>query len=169
MFFQACAADLGSGKLVVLDPLYPKTSKTVAIIGGGPAGLAAARELALYGHAPTVFEKHPTPGGMMNPEFRLPRDVIEKEIERIRGLGVEIRCNSGTLAPNILDLPGKDLAGIKHGLDFLLEANETGESDSGDQVIVIGGGFTAMDCARARFVWDRKRAFIIVARAKRCR
>jgi formate dehydrogenase major subunit len=172
-FSKRAAADLGSGKLVVLDPLYPKTGKTVAIIGGGPAGLAAARELALYGHTPTVFEKHSTPGGMMNqgiPEFRLPRDIIEKEIEQIRRLGVEIRCNqnvgvdttieklmksydaviiaAGTLAPNILDLPGKDLAGIEHGLEFLLEANETGKSEIGERVIVIGGGFTAMDCAR---------------------
>jgi formate dehydrogenase major subunit len=172
-FSKRAAADLGSGGLVILDPLYPKTGKTVAIIGGGPAGLAAARELALYGHAPTVFEKHSTPGGMMNqgiPEFRLPRDVIDKEIEQIRRLGVKILCNqdvgvdttieklmksydaviiaAGTLDPNILDLPGKDLGGIKHGLDFLLEANETGKSDIGERVIVIGGGFTAMDCAR---------------------
>jgi NADPH-dependent glutamate synthase beta subunit-like oxidoreductase/ferredoxin len=172
-FSKRAAADLGSGKLVVLDPLYPETGKTVAVIGGGPAGLAAARELALYGHKATVFEKHSSPGGMMNqgiPEFRLPRDVIDKEIEQIRRLGVEIRCNqsigkditveellashdavviaAGTLDPNILDLPGKDLSGIRHGLDFLLEANETGESAIGRRVIVVGGGFTAMDCAR---------------------
>ena len=172
-FSKRAAADLGSGELVILDPLFPKTGKTVAIVGGGPAGLAAARELALYGHAPTVFEKHTTPGGMMNqgiPEFRLPRETIEKEIEQIRRLGVEIRCNqnigvdatieqlmksydaviiaAGTLAPNILELPGKDLAGIKHGLDFLLEANETGRADIGARAIVVGGGFTAMDCAR---------------------
>lgn len=172
-FSKRAAADLGSGKLVVLNSLYPKTGKTIAIIGAGPAGLAAARELALYGHTATVFEKHSSPGGMMNqgiPEFRLPRDVIDKEIEQIRQLGVEIRCNqnvgtdvtvekllksydaviiaAGTLAPNILDLPGKDLAGIHHGLDFLLEANETGKSEIGDRVIVVGGGFTAMDCAR---------------------
>jgi glutamate synthase (NADPH/NADH) small chain len=172
-FSKRAAADLGSGKLVVLNPLYPKTGKTIAVIGGGPAGLAVARELALYGHSPTVFEKHSIPGGMMNqgiPEFRLPRNIIDNEIEQIRQLGVEILCNqnigvdttieellksydaviiaAGTLDPNILDLPGKDLGGIRHGLDFLLEANETGKSDIGERVIVIGGGFTAMDCAR---------------------
>jgi NADPH-dependent glutamate synthase beta subunit-like oxidoreductase/ferredoxin len=172
-FSKRAAADLGGGKIVVLEPLYPETGKTVAVIGGGPAGLAAARELALYGHRATVFEKHTSPGGMMNqgiPEFRLPRNVIDKEIEQIRRLGVEIRCNqnigaditvsellgdydavviaAGTLAPNILDLPGRDMRGIRHGLDFLLEANETGRSDLGQRVIVVGGGFTAMDCAR---------------------
>lgn len=172
-FSKRAAADFGGTKLVVLEPLYPETGKTVAIVGAGPAGLATARELALFGHKPTVFEKHHIPGGMMNqgiPEFRLPRDIIEKEIEQITRLGVEIRCNqtigedmtiealmqeydavviaAGTLDPNILDLPGKDLDGIRHGLDFLLEANEHGESDIGKRVIVIGGGFTAMDCAR---------------------
>lgn len=172
-FSKRAAADLGSGKLVVLEPHYPKTGKTIAIIGAGPAGLAAARELALFGHRSVVFEKHSSPGGMMNqgiPEFRLPREIIDKEIEQITRLGVEIRCNqnigtdvtieellndydavviaAGTLDPNILDLPGKELGGIRHGLDFLLEANETGKSDIGKSSIVIGGGFTAMDCAR---------------------
>ena len=173
-FSKRAAADLGNGKLVVLEPYYADTGKTIAIIGGGPAGLAAARELALYGHKSTVFEKHTSPGGMMNqgiPEFRLPRDIIDQEIEQITRLGVEIRCNqnigvdvtieelmkdydavviaAGTLDANILDLPGNDLAGIRHGLEFLLEANETGESNIGKNTIVIGGGFTAMDCARS--------------------
>jgi len=172
-FSKRAAADLGSGKLVVLEPLYPATGKTVAIVGGGPAGLAAARELALFGHKATVYEKYSSPGGMMNqgiPEFRLPRAIIDNEIEQIRSLGVEIRCNqnigaditiedlmkshdavviaAGTLDPNILDLPGKDRQGILHGLDFLLEANETGQCEIGKRVIVVGGGFTAMDCAR---------------------
>ena len=173
-FSKRAAADMGSGELVVLEPHYPESGKTIAIIGAGPAGLAAARELALFGHKSTVFEKHTSPGGMMNqgiPEFRLPREIIDKEVEQISRLGIEIRCNqnigvdvtieelmqdydavviaAGTLDPNILDLPGKDLAGIRHGLEFLLEANETGESDIGKHAIVIGGGFTAMDCARS--------------------
>ncbi|MCH8134766.1 MAG: FAD-dependent oxidoreductase [Proteobacteria bacterium] len=172
-FSKRAAADLGSGELVVLKPYYPDSGKHIAVIGGGPAGLATARDLALFGHRSTVFEKHNSPGGMMNqgiPEFRLPRETIDKEIEQITQLGVEIRCNqnigvdvtieelmqeydavviaAGTLDPNILDLPGKDLGGIRHGLDFLLEANDTGESDIGKNTIIIGGGFTAMDCAR---------------------
>jgi len=178
-FSKRAASDLGSGQHVVLKPLYPESGKTVAVIGGGPAGLAAARELALYGHKATVLEKYSEAGGMMNqgiPEFRLPRDIIRKEIEQIRLLGVEIRCNqnigvdvtveelvesydaviiaAGTLAPNIIDIPGKDLPGIQHGLDFLLEANETGRADIGKRVIVIGGGFTAMDCARTALRLD---------------
>jgi glutamate synthase (NADPH/NADH) small chain len=172
-FSKRAAADFGGNEIVVLEPLYPESGKTVAIVGAGPAGLAAARELALFGHKTIVYEKHSTPGGMMNqgiPEFRLPRKFIDKEVEQITRLGVEIRCNqtigtdvtvealmaehdavivaAGTLDPNILDLPGKDLGGIRHGLDFLLEANETGASEIGKRVIVIGGGFTAMDCAR---------------------
>lgn len=172
-FSKRAAADLGSDEPVVLKPYFPDSGKTIAIVGGGPAGLAAARELALFGHRPTVFEKHDTPGGMMNqgiPEFRLPREIIEKEIAQISEIGVDIRCNqnigtdvtleelqrdydavvlaAGTLDPNILDLPGKESTGIRHGLDFLLEANETGHSDIGKRTIVVGGGFTAMDCAR---------------------
>ncbi|MDH3420087.1 MAG: FAD-dependent oxidoreductase [Gammaproteobacteria bacterium] len=172
-FSKRAAADLGSGKHVVLNPAYPQTGKTVAVIGGGPAGLAAARELALYGHKATVYEKYSEAGGMMNqgiPEFRLPRETIRKEIEQIEMLGVDIRCNqnigvditvdellanndaviiaAGTLDPNIVDIPGKDLGGIQHGLEFLLEANEKGTAKIGERAIVIGGGFTAMDCAR---------------------
>jgi formate dehydrogenase major subunit len=143
------------------------------VIGSGVAGLTAARNLTLLGHCVTVYEKHSSPGGMLNqgiPEFRLPRSIIEQEIDQITGLGVEIVCNTaigsdlllsnllnafdavvmaaGTLKPNLLNLPGHGLAGIRHGLDFLLEVNEAGTADIGRRVIVIGGGFTAMDCAR---------------------
>jgi NADPH-dependent glutamate synthase beta subunit-like oxidoreductase/ferredoxin len=168
------AADFKSRPPVVLDRLYEPTGKRVAVIGAGVAGLAAARNLALLGHTVTVYEKHNKPGGTLNqgiPEFRLPRDIIEREIEQVRLTGVEIICNTeigkdvsvkvllenfeavimaaGTLRPNMLDLPSKTLTGIRHGLDFLLEVNETQQAQGfGDEVIVIGGGFTAMDCAR---------------------
>lgn len=172
-FSKRSAADFGGQESVVLPKWFADSGKKVAVVGGGPAGLAAARQLALYDHAVTVYEKHSEPGGMMNqgiPVFRLPRDIIKKEIDQIRELGVEIVCNAeigktialdelarsndavilaaGTLRPNILNLPGKELDGIRHGLDFLLEVNSTGTTKIGKEVVVIGGGFTAMDCAR---------------------
>lgn len=172
-FSKRSAADFRTQAPVVLDPWFPPSGKTVAVIGSGPAGLAAARNLALMGHAVTVVEKHAVPGGMMNqgiPEFRLPRDVIDREIDQVRRQGVKIVCGAavgpglplaklladhdavvmacGTLRPNLLDIPGADLAGIRHGLPFLLEANERRAAEVGRHVVVIGGGFTAMDCAR---------------------
>ncbi len=172
-FSKRSAADFGGQALVVLDEWFPPSGKTIAVVGAGVAGLASARQLALLGHQVTVYEKHSTPGGMMNqgiPAFRLPREIIAKEIAQIEALSVKIVCHAeigktvllseltgkndavilaaGTLKPNLLDLPGKELAGIRHGLEFLLEVNETGKGDVGKAVVVIGGGFTAMDCAR---------------------
>jgi formate dehydrogenase major subunit len=172
-FSKRSAADFGGQSPVVMDKWFPPSGKKVAVVGAGVAGLAAARNLALLGHQVTVYEKHNKPGGMMNqgiPVFRLPREIIAKEIAQIEALGVKIVCNmeigktialselakqndavilaAGTLKPNLLDLPGKELAGIRHGLDFLLEVNETGQGDVGKTAVVIGGGFTAMDCAR---------------------
>lgn len=172
-FSKRSAADLREQKPVVLEKWFPPSGRTVAVVGGGVAGLTVARELALWGHEVRVYEKHARPGGMMNqgiPEFRLPREVIDREIDQIRALGVEIHCGidiggnlsldklvdahdavvlaGGTLRPNLLDLPGADLAGIRHGLDFLWEVNEKGHAEVGENVAVIGGGFTAMDCAR---------------------
>ena len=172
-FSKRSSDDLGKRKPVVLEPWFPETGKRIAIVGSGVAGLAAARNLRLMGHRVVVYERHAKPGGMLNqgiPEFRLPRDIIDREIDQITRLGVEIKCNTaigkeiafsdlqlefdaviiaaGTLLPNMLDLPGKTLPGIRHGLDFLLEVNESGTADIGKNVLVIGGGFTAMDCAR---------------------
>ena len=172
-FSKRSAADFGSRAPVVLRPDRPASGKTVAVIGSGVAGLAAARDLALLGHRVTVFEKHGTPGGMLNqgiPAFRLPRAIIDREIGQVTAAGVEIQCDmeigvditladlseqfdavimaAGTLRPNRLDLPGKQLKGIEHGLSFLLQVNEFGRRDIGRRVIVIGGGYTAMDCAR---------------------
>ncbi len=172
-FSKRSAADFKQQDLVTLNKWFENSGKRVAVVGSGVAGLAAARQLALLGHAVIVYEKHSVPGGMLNqgiPVFRLPRDIIAKEIEQITALGVEIVCNAeigktitlselteqndavvmaaGTLRPNLLDLPGQELEGIRHGLDFLLDVNDNGTTDIGEKVVVIGGGFTAMDCAR---------------------
>ena len=170
---KRASADHRAGKPMVLPKLAPPSGKRVVVVGGGPAGLAAARNLALLGHSVVVLEQHAQAGGMMVqdiPEFRLPRDVVELEIEQIRLTGVEIRCGvalgrdvtlaeleaeydavvlaAGTFRPNNLDLPGKELRGIEHGMEFLLKVGQGEKVELGPNVLVIGGGFTAMDCAR---------------------
>lgn len=172
---KRAAGDLGSQQSVLLKPLFGPSGKTIAIIGGGPAGLTTARELILFGHKVTIFEQHPEPGGFMNqgiPEFRLPRATLRKEIEQIKKLGVEIRCNqsigtkrsvqslldghdavvvaAGTTKLNQIKNWDHKVEGIQNGLIFLHKFNTSKPSTSlGRHVAVIGGGFTAMDCARA--------------------
>ncbi len=173
-FSKRSAADfLQDKEPVILDPIYTSTGKRVGIIGAGSAGLTVARECALWGHEVTVYEKYASPGGLMIqgiPAFRLPRKIVEKEIEQIKRLGVDIRCNTevgpelsmgklqtqydamviatGALTPYMPSLPGDNLLGIEHGLTFLKEANKNFQTRVGDHVVVIGGGFTAVDCAR---------------------
>jgi heterodisulfide reductase subunit A2 len=160
-----------------LDALEPpqiqKTEKKVAVIGAGPAGLACAHDLALDGHEVTVFEALPEPGGMLRyaiPEYRLPKAELGEEIHFIEKLGVTIRCGVeigteitlddvkkdydavfiGTGAPKglLLGVKGEDADGVMDGLRFLRAVN-TGEALSlGVNVAVVGGGNTAIDCAR---------------------
>jgi formate dehydrogenase major subunit len=159
---------------VPLSPCCPPTGKRVVIIGAGPAGLTLARDLTVYGHTCTVLDDYPQPGGMLVqgiPSFRLPRTLLTAEIAQILALGISYRPNTrvgrdvhthellqqydavvlalGTAQPNLLDLPGRDLAGIEHGLPFMERINRTNTATLGTQVVVIGGGFTAMDCSRS--------------------
>jgi NADPH-dependent glutamate synthase beta subunit-like oxidoreductase len=153
----------------------PSKEEKVAVIGSGPAGLTVAYYLAIEGYPVTVFEKHPVAGGMMAvgiPEFRLPRNILKAEIEIIKKLGVEIKlnfevgkdCSFGELQNNYkaifigvgcsrslkLGIPGEnELSGILDGLTFLKNINlETLPTFKGN-IVVIGGGNTAVDCARA--------------------
>ena len=146
----------------------------VAVIGGGPAGLACAHDLALMGYRVTVFEASSAPGGMLIhgiPEFRLNRLVIDKEIARIQSLGVDIRTDSpltanfglqqlralgfdavflsvGTQRGRDLKIEGADLDGVIKAVDYLINVNNGYRLDLGQRVIVIGGGFVAFDAAR---------------------
>lgn len=151
----------------------PGKGERVAIVGAGPAGLAAAHDLALMGFHPVVFETEPVAAGMLwlgVPEYRLPRDLIRREVEVIEALGAEIRCGVtigkdvsfrelrsehsavivavGAKRPRSLNLPGERGPRVYGGVDFL-RAVALGESfDVGSEVVVVGGGNVAYDVAR---------------------
>jgi formate dehydrogenase beta subunit len=150
------------------------TGKRVAIIGSGPAGLTAAYYLARKRHSVTVFEAMSEPGGMMTmgiPEFRLPQEVVRKEIENLLEQGVELELNTSfgedvtlddlkaqgyeavflaTGAPlsRRLGIEGEELEGVVHAIDFLRNVNSGEAVELGDRVGVIGGGDVAIDAAR---------------------
>jgi NADPH-dependent glutamate synthase beta subunit-like oxidoreductase len=147
----------------------------VAVIGSGPAGLAAAYELARKGHSITVFEKSSKPGGMLRngiPDFRLSRELVDAEIEHLEGLGVVIKTNAkigkdtsltelldegykaifiapGCSIPTRLPVQGEGLEGVIYAIDFLEELNSGGNVKLGDSVVIIGGGNVGIDAARA--------------------
>jgi glutamate synthase (NADPH/NADH) small chain len=151
----------------------PATGKRVAIVGGGPAGLSAARDLAVMGHAVTIFEREELAGGLNTygiVPFRLPTDVAVWEAEQVRRLGVDIQtgvsvgtdvapeklladydavviaCGMGQVPK--LGIPGEDAEGVWDALDFIRVAKEDGIVPGlGDAVAVIGGGNTAIDAA----------------------
>ncbi len=164
--YEALAARIAARKLAPTD-------RKVAVVGAGPTGLAAAFYLALLGHEVTVYESNPEPGGMLRyalPEYRLPREVIRKEIDLIRRMGVDIQCgvNVGTdITLNDLDnqfnavflaigtwkeawvyLPGTELKGVLPALLFLEAVAKAEPVRLGRKVAVIGGGNAAIDSAR---------------------
>ncbi len=149
------------------------SGERVAIIGSGPAGLAAAHDLALLGFRPTVFEMEPVPAGMLAvgiPEYRLPRDLIAAEVQFIRSLGVEFRCNTqvgrdvslaeirqqhqatiiavGLKRSRLLPIPGADAQGVLGGVELLRDVALGKDVDIRGNVVVIGGGNVAYDIAR---------------------
>jgi formate dehydrogenase (NADP+) beta subunit len=149
--------------------------RKVAVIGAGPAGMSCAHELALMGFTPTVFEAQNLAGGMLVlgvPEYRLPREIIQAEIEAIKSLGVEIRLNTrlgrdfafsdlkkqgyeavflgiGAHKSRELAIEGVQLDGVLRAIDFLLNVNLGYRVTLGRKVVVIGGGNVAFDVARS--------------------
>ncbi len=157
--------------------VQPKTGRRAAVIGSGPAGMAAAYYLLLSGHEVTIFERDPAPGGMLRygiPQYRLPKvEVLEAEYESVTRLGGRMVCNQGlgrdfTLDDlqfqgfdaviiaigcydtNTLGVPGEDAAEVLDGLEYLRTATLglPYPNHKGKRVVVIGGGFTSMDCSR---------------------
>jgi NADH-quinone oxidoreductase subunit F len=145
----------------------------VAVIGSGPAGLAAAHELSLKGYKVTVFEAEDQPGGMLYcaiPSYRLPREVIEKEIDSLLNDNITIKCNTalgtdiliddllkdhravllaiGAHQSRPLNLDNEDAPGVISSIEFLKAFNQRGEHQAKGRVGVIGGGNSAIDAAR---------------------
>lgn len=148
----------------------PATGKKVAVIGAGPSGLTAAYYLAKKGHAVTVFEKNEKAGGQCRygiPSYRLPDDLLDREIANILEIGIELKTNSdcqnleelkqqydavlvsiGTHQGTKLPIPGNDLPGVYVNTEFLKDARSDNAIQLGEKVMVLGGGNVAYDCAR---------------------
>ncbi len=161
-----------------LKEVFGKSVKTngikAAVIGGGPAGLSCAHDLALLGYEVTVFEAQSVAGGMLRlgiPEYRLPRELIRLEINAILSLGVEMKLNTaigrdfvigdlkkqgyevvfiaiGAHRSRDLRIEGVELDGVFRAVDFLLNVNLGYRVELGEKVVVIGGGNVAIDVAR---------------------
>jgi len=154
-------------------PVPPATLGSVGVVGGGPAGLAAAHDLRLAGHPVTVYEATDRLGGMMVlgiPEYRLARGVITREVEAIIELGIDVELSCrigvdvtiedllarhdalflaiGTGLGRDLGLPGRELDGVLRAVEFLLNVNRGFKVDLGRRVVVVGGGNVAFDAAR---------------------
>jgi len=185
------AADQFDAREIKIDCLPPREEK-VAIIGSGPAGLSAAYHLARKGVLSTIYEALPQAGGMLRvgiPAHRLPREVLDQEIELITNLGVEIKTNT-PLGPDLtvhdllnngykavylalgahkgieLGIPKEKSNGVRQGVDYLREANLTGRTDTGRQVAIIGGGNVAIDVARSALRLGAEKVNIIYRRTR---
>ena len=155
-------------------PPAKESGKKVAIVGSGPAGLAAAFYLRRNGHEVTVYEKMQEAGGMLHysiPPYRLPKDVVRRQVQALKGMGITFRVGTevgkdvslkemkkrfdavfvagGTWRSLKLGVPGEDSRDVHYGLDYLKKINSGKKVPLGNKVIVIGGGSVAIDAARA--------------------
>jgi NADPH-dependent glutamate synthase beta subunit-like oxidoreductase len=163
----------------------------IAVIGSGPAGLSCAYYLALEGYRVTIYEKLPVAGGMLSvgiPEYRLPRDIVQAEIQGIKDVGVEIRTGVdigkditlqglreagfaaiflaiGAQECKGMGIEGEDLEGVYSGIDFLREVNLGKRPPLGNRIAVIGGGNVAMDAVRTARRLGAREAFVIYRRS----
>lgn len=175
---------------VSADMAFPKNGKSIGIIGSGPSGLACAYYLARLGYDVDVYERQSIAGGMLAfgiPEYRLPKNVLKREIDVIERQGVKIHLNTevgveislkelrdkhdaiyvaiGTQLSKRANISGEDLPGVYHGLDFLRDVGFKKNLDvTGKKVCVIGGGNTAIDAARTALRLGAKQVTILYRR-----
>ena len=179
-----------SGIPDVMPQITPRAER-VAVVGAGPSGLAVARELAVKGYQVTVFDSLPYAGGFMLvgvPAFRLPRAAIEMDVRLVERLGVRfiynttigvditfdqlqrdfeaIALTAGAMNAIGLDVPGADLDGVQYGIDFMKRANLGEPLAVGANVVVIGGGYTAMDCSRTSLRHGAEHVSIVYRRTR---
>lgn len=191
-YLKAFAAD---NDMASADPFKPEvaaaTGKRVAIVGGGPAGLSAAYQLAVKGHGVTVYDMMPEMGGMLRygiPEYRLPKKVLAAEVAAIAALGVEMKNNVkigtditldalrkdydavlvavGAWKSTSVGCEGDNLQGVEGGIDVLRRVNMGEKVDLGKNVAVVGGGNVAMDACRTAVRCGAENVYVIYRRTR---
>jgi glutamate synthase (NADPH/NADH) small chain len=187
---------------VEIPEIAPPTGKKVAIVGSGPAGLTVAGDLVKLGHKVTIFEALHKTGGVLVygiPEFRLPKTIVQSEVDYLEKLGVEIKTSfvvgmlwsiddlfkegyhavfigTGAGLPNFMRIPGENLNGIYSANEYLTRSNLMKAYDfpnydtpihSGKNVVVLGGGNTAMDSVRTALRLGAENAIIMYRRSRK--
>lgn len=188
---KAFAADMDLNSDSYLPEKSAPTGKKIAIIGGGPAGLTAAYRLAISGHEVTVYDMMEKMGGMLRygiPQYRLPKEVLDKEIAIIEKLGVKmingvklgkdftvaslkaqndaVIVAVGAWKSSSMRTPGEELNGIYGGIDFLRAVALKQEINIGDKVVICGGGNTAMDACRTAVRLGAKEVYCVYRRTR---
>ncbi len=169
-----------------------ENGKKVAVIGAGPAGLSAALELRKMGYSVTIFEKHGVLGGMMRigiPEYRLPTEIIDRDIQNILDYGIDVKLNSHIKSESDIEaffdggfeavflsvgshksirmgIEGEDSENASSGIDFLRNVRLGKKTSVKENVIVIGGGNVAMDCARTSLRLGAKKVSLVCLEAR---
>ncbi|MBW1779407.1 MAG: NADH-quinone oxidoreductase subunit NuoF [Deltaproteobacteria bacterium] len=182
-----------------VTPVTPSRREKIAVIGAGPSGLTVAKDLALRGYGVTIFEQFPEPGGMLRwgiPAYRLPRDILDGEINDILALGIELKCNTrvgpgpegatgsdiswdrlkgdfdavyvaiGAQQSMTTDMDGEDLDGVWGAIEFLREVNLGNKPRVGERVAVVGGGNSAIDASRSALRLGAREVTILYRRRR---
>jgi glutamate synthase (NADPH) small chain len=198
-YLERYVADWAADHLKQIPPPAAPSGRRVAVVGSGPAGLTAAGELIKHGHDVTVFEAFHEPGGVLVygiPEFRLPKAIVRREVDRLVAQGVKIECNAvigrtftlpelreqfdavfvavGAGLPVFMDVPGEHLKGVYSANEYLTRVNlmgawmPDGETPvlMGKQVAVVGGGNVAMDAVRTARRLGADEAVIVYRRSR---